>query len=466
MMASDSRWRRRVGTAPAICIGTALLLVLLVGGWGAYRDLNALRHSVIQAEITRMRSHAERSVGRIEAQLLEEGFGPDLASASKSRWLREHWNRTIPTTPDCLYGAVVDRQGKVLSHSNPQFEGSPINLTEPDPDWAPFGPGITEASGEKLSGGIRAVDISVPINFQAQQLGKFHTGIDKKWLDEQVTKSRQHAVHGWIAVIGAILAVVLLSSVSLYRITRHTARLETALDVADARRVSEVSQLIVGMAHEVRNPLNAVRLNLYAAERVFRGDTQLDADEVDGMLSESVREIERVDELFKQLLGYARVEPHQLENFNLSQEVQSALQFLRHSLDQAHVAANFSSPPEAIFVRMDRSQLRQILLNLVQNSCEAAGNGGRISLRILRTGDTAELSIFDTGPGVPAPLRDRIFDPFFTTKNTGTGMGLAVVRSLVEMAGGTIRCESDEQSGGCCFRLALPCATSLEVEAV
>lgn len=462
-------WERTPGqfrvAAPAVCIGIALILVLLVGGWGAYLDLNSLRQSVIQSEFTRLRSHAERSVGRIESQLLEEGYGMDLASASKSRWLQDHWQRTIPTTPDCLYGAVLDTQGTILSHSDAQFAGKVIHPFPPAQSGDSYGPGSSEAAGSELSGGNRAIDISVPITFQNRPLGTFHTGVDGNWLDERIRRSRQDAVHGWIAVIGAILVVVFLSSVSLYRITRHTGRLEAALAVSDARRVSEVSQLIVGMAHEVRNPLNAVRLNLYTAERVFRGETQLESQEVQTMLGESVREIERVDELIQQLLGYARVEPHQQENFELAQEVSGALQFLRHTFDQAHVSAEFSGSDEPVFVRMDRSRLRQILLNLVKNACEAAGSGGRIFVKIARVNDRAELSIQDTGPGVAANLRERIFDPFFTTKDAGTGLGLAVVRSLVEMAGGTIRCESGTNQQGCCFRLVLPCFRSLGQEA-
>lgn len=456
-MPSNERARRAAFIAPAICISTALLLVLIVGGWGAYRDLIAIRRTVIQAEISRLHSHAERSVSRIESQLLEEGFRTDLGAAARSPWLRSYWKRTVSATPDYLYGAIVDVSGRVLSHSDPQREGHVLESEWNADPWQDFGPSVYETDSAELSGGIRAVDISVPINFQNQRLGTFHTGIDGAWLDERVIQSRWRAAQGWIVVIGAILCVVLLTSVSLYRISRHAARLEAALALSNARRVTEVSQLIVGMAHEIRNPLNAVRLNLYTAERVFQKETQLPSDEVDAMLSESVREIERVEELIQQLLGYARIEPQQRENFELSQEVRGALQFLRQSLERANVTAEISEPPESLLVRMDRSRLRQILLNLVNNACEAAGQGGRISVKIRRLGDQAELSIRDTGPGVPAHLCEKIFDPFFTTKESGTGMGLAVVRSLAEMAGGTIRCEST--TAGCCFRLALPCET-------
>lgn len=430
---------------------------MLVGGWGAYRDLVDLQQTVIQAEVTKIRSHAERSVGRVESNLLEDGFGLDLATALKAKWLKSHWQQTVHNVPDRSYGAIVDLNGTVLSHSDPQQEGKRLDAAWQIATLPQYGAGVHATTSPVLSGGVRSIDVSVPILFQNQPVGVFHSGIDANRLDEQVGIARQPAVTGWIVVIGAMLGVVFLSSVSLYRITRNTARLETALDLADARRISEVSQLIVGVAHEVRNPLNAVRLNLYTAGRVFRGETQLDRDEIQAMLSETVREIERVDELIQQLLGYARVESHQPEDIDLNQEVRNAMQFLKHSLDQAGVTGIIDVPIDPLVVQMDRGRLRQILLNLIKNAADAAGTGGKVAVQVRCAGQHAELTVRDTGPGVPVELRERIFEPFFTTKESGTGMGLAVVRSLVEVAGGKIHCTGAMEDGGS-FCLELPCA--------
>lgn len=444
------------GRAPAICIGTALILVLLVGGWGAYRDLEAVRRSVIQAEVSRTRSHAERSVGRIETQLVEEGYARDLARASRSSWVRNQWRRTI-SPPAQLYGLIADTREVILSHSDPQYEGKRLSNDPGTVSLSTFGLGLSETRCPELAGGRRVIDIEVPINYENSKVGSFHTGIDADWLDHRVSAARSATVGGWTVVIGAILVVVFLSSLSLYWITRQTARLETALELSDARRVTEVSQLIVGMAHEVRNPLNAVRLNLYTAEHVFQGDIQLDRNEVQVMLGESVREIERVEALIQQLLGYARTQPHQPERVELYAEIQSAFAFLKHSLDQAHIVVEIERPDEPLYVQMDRSRLRQIVLNLMKNACEAIGTDGRIDIRFRKAGDFVEVLLMDSGSGVPVALRERIFDPFFTTKDSGTGLGLAVVRSLVEAAGGSIACELSESSGTC-FRLSLPVA--------
>lgn len=456
---------RTLGMAPAACITVALFLVLLVGGWGAYRDMAAIHQGVLQAAISQTRSHAERSVGRVESQLVDEGFGTDLSAAAKAQWLKDYWKRTIPQSHERLYGAVLSPDGRILSHSDPQQVGKRL---EPGWDREPmeaFGLG-TYATQSAVLGGVSAIDIAIPITFRNQTVGMYHTGLDRRWLDEQVAIARSRTARGWLIVIGIILLVVLLSSLSLYRITRHTALLETALELSDARRIGEVSQLVVGMAHEVRNPLNAVRLNLFTAERVFRGDAHLESDELTNMLGESVREIERIDSLIQQLLGYARPEPQQVEVFDVVGEVRSALAFLKHVLDQAAIAVEIHPSGDPLFICMDRGRFRQVFLNLMNNAREAVGENGKITIRLAQAGDYVELSVSDNGPGVPGHLRERIFEPFFSTKDSGTGLGLAVVRNLVEIAGGVIRYDGQSSSHGSCFSVALPRVTPKSGEAI
>jgi two-component system, NtrC family, sensor histidine kinase HydH len=449
------RQRIRATWASAGCVAGALLLVFLLGGWGAYQDWQRIKLATLQAEVTQVRSHAERTAGQIESELMDMGLTPNLKKASQAAWLRARWNRVVPP-PERIFATVVDTSGKVLAHSDPLREGKFLPPNWQERELEGLGPGVFETTCLALTGGPRGVDVVVPIQFNGQPMGAYHSGMNWQWLQERVADGQRRSLQRWSVVVGGILAIVLGSSVLLYRITRRAATLENALAMAHARRVAELSQLIVGLAHEIRNPLNAVRLNLFTADRVFRGDASLDSDEVAVMLGESVREIERVDELIHLLLGYARPEPVKLENVNVRQELAAVMQFLRPSLQGSGIELDLQLPEGSLFVLAGRGHVRQILLNLLANARDAVGqNRGAITVRLMEHAGLVELSITDNGTGIKPMNREKIFQPFFTTKEDGAGMGLAVVRSLVEAAGGTIGYE-DMTGGGCCFRVSWP----------
>jgi signal transduction histidine kinase len=129
--------------------------------------------------------------------------------------------------------------------------------------------------------------------------------------------------------------------------------------------------------------------------------------------------------------------------------------FVRLELERAGLTSEVHVEPELPEVDVDEAQLRQALYNLVRNAREVLSRGGKVALSVERNGDALEISVADDGPGVPDDLRTSIFDPFYTTKRHGTGLGLAVTRSIVEAHGGRIRCEARE-GGGTRFTIALP----------
>lgn len=441
---------------PALCISTALLLVLLLGGWGAYQDWQAVRRTVLRNEVVRVRSHAERTAGRLERQMAEEGSIIKLSEVAQDNWLRDHWSRFIPP-PDLIYGAVIDDRGIILSHSDPKQEGVTLcsnwNLA-PMPE---AGPDVYSTNCRELTDGPAALDIVVPIQSSGKTVGAYHTGVNREWIEQQIENARRRSVFGWAAVIGGIVAVVLLSSISLYQITRRSSLLEDALQNSRTQRLLELNQLMIGLAHEVRNPLNAIRLNLFTADRVFRGEAEIDGEEVSAMLGESVREIERVDSLVTLLLGYARADTFELTIVDVRSEVLSVAQFLAPSFKSGEVQLEVDAPEgNTCQVRAGRGQVRQVLLNLLNNALEAVPkSGGRIQIRLERRPDIVRLKVTDNGNGISTEDRTRLFSPFFSTKEHGTGLGLAMVRSLLERCGGTAECCRSDL-GDCQFQVAWP----------
>lgn len=414
----------------------ALLVVLFLGGWGVYQDGQRVSLSVLQSAVTSTRSGAERAAGRLEQELLDLGEKGSLSDASE--WLRKHWSRVSPS-PDRLYGAVVDVDGKIIAHTDPTVVGQSICSPSQFQPVSDVGPNVFRPACPVLTRNQQAIEVVVPIDLGGQKRGTYHSGISWNWLQDQIVSSRWRSLKAWSIIIGSILLVVLLSSLSLYRITHRAATLEHALAMAHARRVGEMSQLIVGLAHEIRNPLNAVRLNLFTADRVFRGEAELSDEETTAMLGESVREIVRIDELITLLLGYARPEQSKAQRINVGSEIDAVLQFLRPGMQAAGIQVNYTAPADPVFVEAGRGHLRQILLNLLTNARDAvAPQSGHIDLQLTQQDGKADLLVSDNGPGIPAAAAPHIFEPFFTTKEQGVGLGLAIVRSLVELAGGTI----------------------------
>lgn len=459
---TEQRLLRRFTTASYLCMACTLVCIVALGAWGAVRDLRSDAKFLIEAEISTLKSHAERTVGHIESQLLDGSIGPDFSGLDDDRWLRRHWERIL-SEAKWAYAAVEDAHGVLAAHSNPALVGRKLSgpwYERVVPDVAGD---VVETHSPDLCEGRPAFDLRLPITLNGRQIGTYHSGLNANWFRETLAVTNKYTILRWGTVIAGIALVVLLAVGSLRLIARQTAALQRRLDEADLRRIKELSQFIIGVAHEVRNPLNAIRLNLHAIGRVHRGEAWLPDDEVAFILRESVREVDRVAALVREMLGYARQEPCRAEDVDLNAEVRGTLDFVKQSLEEDRVAVKVYLPSDAPRVRFDKTRLRQILLNLLRNAREAVGKGGRIEVGVSVSDGKLELAVADNGPGVPSEQRQRIFEPFYSTKDVGIGLGLALAKKFVEEGGGEIAYDPSHECGSR-FVVRLPeAATSQEV---
>lgn len=440
------RMFRRSSAASFLSLAAAMACIVSLGIWGAVRDLTRIRDSLLNGEIAEMKSHAERTVRNIESALVAKKID-GVNHLHDGEGLLNHWKTGILKTEKWSYAAVEDANRAIVAHSNPALEGGQLAS-----DWYErvvpvVGSDVVETRFLALTGGQHVFDMRLPIVFNGQTVGVYHAGLDADWFEAAVAADQEHALIGWTIVVGGTALVVLLAVGSLYLITRQAAALQHRLDRADFRRVSELSQLIVGLAHEVRNPLNAIRLNLHAIGRVHRGEARLADDEMAAILRESVWEIGRVSALIAEMLGFARSEPPCLEVVDLNVEVRGALDLVKNVMEDHHVAVVARLPAGPHFVRIDRGRLRQVLLNLLNNAREAVGKGGRIEIEVSRDGGDLLIVASDNGPGVPVAQRGRIFEPFYSTKELGIGLGLALVKRFVEESGGSIVYDTEHETG-------------------
>ena len=210
-----------------------------------------------------------------------------------------------------------------------------------------------------------------------------------------------------------------------------------------AERLAELGTLASGMAHEIGTPMNVI---LGRAEYLL----QRTADE--GMkkgLTTIVTQIERITKVMNQLLAFARRRALERRPVDLGEIVDDALEMFQERIAHNRITMDKAIEANIPSVHADRDQLVQVLINLVMNSLHAMPEGGRLRLSLAREGSHVCLGLSDTGHGMTEEVRSKVFDPFFTTKDfgKGTGLGLTVVKGIVEEHGGTIAVESVVDKG-------------------
>lgn len=436
-------------------IAASTLLVFGVGCWGMLHELESIRRSVGRSQVSEVRSHAERTADRLR-QEMEQSDSVDLETAVNAKWLRDRWRYVRRLEPQRAFRAIVDNSGKIVAHSNNQGIGKWVNRPKEDQRVPDFGEGVYAYQDPVLTEDLRVMDIQIPIFKSISIVGTYHVGVPTDWLNKLIATEQSSSKRAWIAVIAYTMAIVVLTGIVLHRQGRRANLLERKLHIAEERRLQELSTLMVGMAHEVRNPLNSIRLNLHTTDRVFRGESQLGEQDVSDMLLESVREIERVESLIGQLLGYARIENDYDDDINVADEIQSAIQFMKSTFECQGITVVFRNDSPLVTILIDHRRLRQILLNLMKNAVDAMLDGGRIELALKTIDNQGHLVIADSGKGVNEKIRSRLFEPFVSTRETGTGMGLAIVRSMLDNIGGTIAYQPSEALGGAEFSLTFP----------
>ncbi len=229
---------------------------------------------------------------------------------------------------------------------------------------------------------------------------------------------------------------------------------EASRKLMEAEKLATIGRLATALAHEIRNPLTAVKLNIQKiARHPALGSVELE------QLSIAESGIQQVEKLVKDILSYARAPKLTKASFQLENLLEEALRFVEEPVEEKEirVVASFG---ELAPIVVDGDQLRQAFLNILLNATEAVGHGGTIAvetrLRSTPEGSVAEISIADDGVGIEETDRESIFDAFFTTKSLGTGLGLTNARKVVELHRGAIEVVS-EVGRGTKVTVLLPC---------
>jgi PAS domain S-box-containing protein len=228
--------------------------------------------------------------------------------------------------------------------------------------------------------------------------------------------------------------------------------INTQLQVSE--RLAALGKITAGVAHEVKNPLNSMRLWLENLKETLPPDGDSGARQAVQVLD---KEIDRLDAVVKRFLDFTRPMEVRLEATQLADILREVVEVAQPQLRKSKVEVAQLLPIDVPEVYVDRGLLKQALMNLVLNAVDAMPNGGKLQLVLSRRGEMAEISVADTGKGIPPENRQKIFQLFFTTRPGGSGIGLASAFRIVQLHNGSIDFTS-EVGRGTTFRIELPLA--------
>jgi signal transduction histidine kinase len=456
------RHRLAAGVTPwayaLVCAPLVLLFVECLRG--AIAEVGTIRKMTLRDEAQRVRAQALSRAEGLKV-LMEEHQAADQSWATirDQPWLTRYWSRFDPTTTHQPYAAVVDDTGAIVMHTDPARVGKRLERGWYDRRVTEAGPDVVRIEQGVLSGERPVFDVTVPLTVEGNWVGDYHEGLDAHWLDSRVQTRERSALLRWLGVLALVTAVNVAAVAALRHLASRQARLWKSLQNVIQHRTRELAQLGSGLAHEIRNPLHALRINLHTLRRALSGRSALPEEQIVATIQESDGAIDRLDGLMRDLVLFADPGRGDIARVDVASEVRSSVSLLAEEFRRQEIDLRAKIPSVPATVAIDPTRFRQVLLNLLTFAQHRAGKCGTIHLEVAPRDEGVEIAVDDGGPALTDEARSRLFEPFQAPGETGTSLGLALVQAFIEEAGGRVGWQREAPHGDRC-RLWLPLAPS------
>jgi signal transduction histidine kinase len=225
---------------------------------------------------------------------------------------------------------------------------------------------------------------------------------------------------------------------SVNRMASVRRKLEDELRRED--RLRAVGRTVAGFAHQIRNPLNGIRLSMQVLEKRLKSGIVQSQD-----LSLVMGEVDRMDALLTDLLAFRERKNQEISTLDVVPVVERCVELVRPARGGTKIRVETPEKTGSLFARADTQRLTQAILNLLLNAVEAAGKDGDVVVHVRQNGEKVDVEVADSGDALTTEQQQRIFEAFYTTKANGTGLGLAVSRQLVVEMGGDLRYQTEPE---------------------
>jgi signal transduction histidine kinase len=434
----------------------AIVMVFAAIVWTAHTSwqrFGALRERLnsVQSDSFRIAEHFQNSILGLNKLLLKFEIEQQPETWQEFRRKSDALNQWIDTQKPLCNSSQEKELLEKLDRTYDAYLGAATNLE-------------TSASAPRTAANVLAEYLSI----KSQTDHLLELGIDlanahRNTLNVFIADSNVSLRHLRAVLLGALGVLLLLScglATVVYRDLIAPLRVKLVESHALLERqekLASLGMLAAGVAHEIRNPLTAIKARLFTQQKVLKSGTpeQIDAEVI-------ANEINRLERIVKDVLLFARPSEPDFVIVPAGEPLRQIEALLAKQFQEANIRLTVEECTDAS-IRIDGQQLKQVLINLVQNAADSIGQNGSVTLRA-RTENVrmssgmkpvVVLEVADTGKGISPEVEKRLFDPFFTTKDAGTGLGLPIAARIVEKQGGTLRYQT-QVGHGTTFGIVLP----------
>ena len=341
-----------------------------------------------------------------------------------------------------LFISVQDDHFNTIGHTDPSL----IGRREEDPFLKsslqsnyPLSRLYQSARGEEV------FEVSKSFSFKEKTIGLIRIGYSPKEIHPILRQIKKN-----VALSIFFFLILGVSAITLIWVNqnRHLRRMKEMEDrIQFAERLSSLGHLAAGVAHEIRNPLNAIGMGLQRLKREFLPQDESKKEEYTSFTELILKEIRRMNEIIEQFLTLSRPFQLNLRTSSLRELLENLIVLFKEEASSKGITLRQETNVELPLIKMDPERLTQAFINIMKNGMEATAPGGTLSLETHSLRDQVVVTISDSGSGIPPDQMEKIFNYYYTTKEKGVGLGLPIAHRIIEAHGGQLMIESQVEVG-------------------